>query len=367
MVVGLGDGENFLASNLAAFLAETRRVQFPSDGEIASITPDGVDVIDAADGPPGRARRRSRSTGTTTPPSARATRRSCSRRSTSSPRASPRRSATASATAISSWTASGMTEEELRDLRRIVIVACGTAYHAGVVGRYVIEEWGARPGRAGRRERVDLPQPGDRSRHARDRHLAVGRDPRHDPGDEARAREGRAHRRDHEHDGLADHPRGRLGALHAHRPRGRRRRLEDVLRADRADVPDRPEARPVPRDAADRGDRVHPRRGLRPAGEDAAVPRRRPSDRGDRAAVLRQAVLPLPRPPHRAAGRARGRAEAEGDLLHPDRGLLGRRDEARPDRAARGGHARSSSSRRASTSTTRSSRTSRRPARAART
>ena len=33
MVVGLGEGENFLASNLAAFLAETRRVQFPDDGD----------------------------------------------------------------------------------------------------------------------------------------------------------------------------------------------------------------------------------------------------------------------------------------------------------------------------------------------
>jgi glucosamine--fructose-6-phosphate aminotransferase (isomerizing) len=39
----------------------------------------------------------------------------------------------------------GMNEDELRTLRRIVIVACGTAYHAGVVGRYVIEEWGRLP------------------------------------------------------------------------------------------------------------------------------------------------------------------------------------------------------------------------------
>jgi glucosamine--fructose-6-phosphate aminotransferase (isomerizing) len=30
-------------------------------------------------------------------------------------------------------------------LRRVVILACGTAYHAGVVGRYVIEEWGRIP------------------------------------------------------------------------------------------------------------------------------------------------------------------------------------------------------------------------------
>jgi glucosamine--fructose-6-phosphate aminotransferase (isomerizing) len=50
MVVGLGDGENFLASNLAAFLAETRRVQFPDDGDVASITPQGVTFVRADTG-----------------------------------------------------------------------------------------------------------------------------------------------------------------------------------------------------------------------------------------------------------------------------------------------------------------------------
>jgi glucosamine--fructose-6-phosphate aminotransferase (isomerizing) len=39
----------------------------------------------------------------------------------------------------------GMTELEIRNLRRIVIVACGTAYHAGVVGRYILEEWARVP------------------------------------------------------------------------------------------------------------------------------------------------------------------------------------------------------------------------------
>jgi glucosamine--fructose-6-phosphate aminotransferase (isomerizing) len=38
-----------------------------------------------------------------------------------------------------------MTEQDVRELRRIVILACGTAYHAGVVGRYVIEEWARIP------------------------------------------------------------------------------------------------------------------------------------------------------------------------------------------------------------------------------
>jgi Glucosamine 6-phosphate synthetase, contains amidotransferase and phosphosugar isomerase domains len=39
----------------------------------------------------------------------------------------------------------GMTELEVQNLRRIVIVACGTAYHAGVVGRYILEEWARLP------------------------------------------------------------------------------------------------------------------------------------------------------------------------------------------------------------------------------
>jgi glutamine---fructose-6-phosphate transaminase (isomerizing) len=38
-----------------------------------------------------------------------------------------------------------LTELEIQNLRRIVIVACGTAYHAGVVGRYIVEEWARLP------------------------------------------------------------------------------------------------------------------------------------------------------------------------------------------------------------------------------
>src|SRR5205814_230715 len=39
----------------------------------------------------------------------------------------------------------GLTEMEIQNLRRIVIVACGTAYHSGVVGRYIVEEWARVP------------------------------------------------------------------------------------------------------------------------------------------------------------------------------------------------------------------------------
>jgi glucosamine--fructose-6-phosphate aminotransferase (isomerizing) len=38
-----------------------------------------------------------------------------------------------------------MDEALLRDVKRIVIVACGTSYHAGLIGRYAIEEWARVP------------------------------------------------------------------------------------------------------------------------------------------------------------------------------------------------------------------------------
>jgi glucosamine--fructose-6-phosphate aminotransferase (isomerizing) len=39
----------------------------------------------------------------------------------------------------------GISDDELRGMRRVLIVACGTAYHAGVVARYAIEEWSGVP------------------------------------------------------------------------------------------------------------------------------------------------------------------------------------------------------------------------------
>src|SRR3712207_4145766 len=39
----------------------------------------------------------------------------------------------------------GLSDDELRELKGITVVACGTSYHAGLVGRYAIEEWARVP------------------------------------------------------------------------------------------------------------------------------------------------------------------------------------------------------------------------------
>jgi len=144
MVVGLGEGENFLASNLAAFLAETRRVQFPDDGEIASITPAGVTFTDATTGAivehdvlevdwdDDAAERSGYET-------------FMLKEIFEQPEGVAETIGDRVRHGHLVLDGLGMSEEELRVLKRIVIVACGTAYHAGVVGRYAIEEWGRVP------------------------------------------------------------------------------------------------------------------------------------------------------------------------------------------------------------------------------
>src|SRR5215210_4716327 len=47
LVVGIGAGEMFLASNAAAFLDETRLVQFPDNGDVVAVTPAGATFMRA--------------------------------------------------------------------------------------------------------------------------------------------------------------------------------------------------------------------------------------------------------------------------------------------------------------------------------
>src|SRR4051794_14637398 len=144
LVVGLGDGENFLASNIAAFLAETNLVQFPNDGDVVELVAEGVHFFRADTGAPvvhetveidwsADAVERA---GYETYMLKEIHEQPDGLRNTMGDRV---RHGTLVQDGL------GLSEQDMRELRRIVIVACGTAYHAGVVGRYVIEEWGRVP------------------------------------------------------------------------------------------------------------------------------------------------------------------------------------------------------------------------------
>jgi glutamine---fructose-6-phosphate transaminase (isomerizing) len=144
LVVGVGDGENFLASNLAAFLAETRRVIYPANGEVVEVTPKSVRIVHASDGSPADftieeidwdeevAQREGYET-------------FMLKEIYEQPEGVRETIGDRIRHGVLVQDGLGLSEDDMRELRRIVIVACGTAYHAGVVGRYVIEEWARLP------------------------------------------------------------------------------------------------------------------------------------------------------------------------------------------------------------------------------
>src|SRR6188474_1963149 len=46
LVIGLGEGENYLASDVSAVIAETRRVMYLEDGDVVALRRGGVEIVD---------------------------------------------------------------------------------------------------------------------------------------------------------------------------------------------------------------------------------------------------------------------------------------------------------------------------------
>ncbi len=144
LVVGLGEGENFLASNVAAFLSQTRAVHFPDDGDIVEITPTSVRYIRAEDGEEIEHTlseidwddEGAEKGGYETFMLKEIYEQPEAVRETIGDRVRHGELVLENL---------GLDAEQIRNLRRIVIVACGTAYHSGVVGRYILEEWARLP------------------------------------------------------------------------------------------------------------------------------------------------------------------------------------------------------------------------------
>jgi glutamine---fructose-6-phosphate transaminase (isomerizing) len=142
LLVGVGDDEMFLASSATAFIGDTRRVMLIDDNEVVAITAEHARVIDAR----GRVQERAQ---ITVPGDAAAT--ECGEYDTymlkeinEQPAAVRETIARNAHLDLGDLIAKTAHETRLK-LRRIVIVACGTAYHAALVGRFAIEEWAGIP------------------------------------------------------------------------------------------------------------------------------------------------------------------------------------------------------------------------------
>ena len=140
VLLGVGEGEYFVASDAAAVLAHTRSVVYLDDGDMAVLTPSGYQVFDR------QARVQERPVGDIDwdleaielggyphfmlkeiceqPETVKSTLRG--------------RLVYDEGTARLGGL--NLSPQECRAVRRIVIVACGTSWHAGLVGRYALEE-----------------------------------------------------------------------------------------------------------------------------------------------------------------------------------------------------------------------------------
>jgi glucosamine--fructose-6-phosphate aminotransferase (isomerizing) len=143
LVVGIGEGEMFLASSIAAFLRDTHRVQLIEDGEIVAITKDGASFYSVEDGP------REREEFEVDWDDEAAEKHGYETFMLKEIYEQPHAVADTIGERIRAGRLElediGLTDLEIQNLRRMVVLATGTAYHAGVVGRYVIEEWARLP------------------------------------------------------------------------------------------------------------------------------------------------------------------------------------------------------------------------------
>ncbi|GAA2633892.1 glutamine--fructose-6-phosphate transaminase (isomerizing) [Actinomadura fulvescens] len=144
LVVGLGDGENFLASDVAAFIAHTRDAMELGQDQVVELRRDGVTVTDF-DGKPAEVNEYHVDWDVSA-----AEKGGYDYFMLKEIAEQPRAVAD---TLLGRIGADGrlsldemrITDQELREVDKIIIVACGTSYHAGLIAKYAIEHWAGLP------------------------------------------------------------------------------------------------------------------------------------------------------------------------------------------------------------------------------
>ena len=137
LILGLGVGENYFASDVTALVSRTKNVIYMEDGEFAELTPEQITIYD-------RTGREITKTVSHVVWDIEAAEKGgyehfMMKEIMEQPRAVKNTVEPRIRGGRIVFEDFALTREELEGYNRIVITACGSAYHAGVVGKYVIE------------------------------------------------------------------------------------------------------------------------------------------------------------------------------------------------------------------------------------
>ncbi|MFZ9100137.1 MAG: glutamine--fructose-6-phosphate transaminase (isomerizing) [Candidatus Planktophila sp.] len=144
LVAGVGDGENFLASDVAAFIDYTKRAVELGQDEVVTITPDSIEITDLS------GKQLPLREYEITWDAAAAQKGGFAHFMLKEIFDQPKAIADTLIGRLSDnnqiqLDELHMTDEEIKKIRRISVIACGTAYHAGMVAKYAIEKWAKVP------------------------------------------------------------------------------------------------------------------------------------------------------------------------------------------------------------------------------
>ncbi|KQO63588.1 glutamine--fructose-6-phosphate transaminase (isomerizing) [Curtobacterium sp. Leaf261] len=143
LVVGLGDGENFFGSDVAAFVSYTQRALAIGQDQIVTIRPDSVTVVDF-DGAPAEATEFEVSWDASAADKG-GWSSFMAKEISEEPDAVRNTLLGRVHDGAVTLTDLEPIQERLATVDRVIVIACGTAAYAGILGKYAIEQWARIP------------------------------------------------------------------------------------------------------------------------------------------------------------------------------------------------------------------------------